>query len=713
MATTVDELITIYKAVDQHTPVAKGIAQTQAQMGKGMVDTTRIRQQGQKVLQGEIKTLEQSLKLQMQATRLSKEEANERAAVARAISAETRVREAETRALEKQERATRQLNAARKFAQGFGSTRLNFGAASPLISSFTRGGLAGGLGALTATGLGAGMAGIGALGNAAMSGAQNLLSGAGQGLLSIGQMAEEASMAASSRQARLTAILRNAQTAAQVLKQAEAVAAPSTATTKQMADAATTLEAFGVNAMRTLPIIGKLATAMGAGEEQMQMYSRAVGQLGTGNMIDADVMAAMGLQRRDFAQQGIRFDGNGKLLSTAEESLKALERIVNDRFGNIFEQMANTPEAKRASLEDAGQRALRIIGDGMLKTQGPIVDAITKSLNAAVDSGVLAEVVGKITKSLGGVFGGDASNPMMRLMASAMSVIGNIPSVAGKALRFVGDTFSVIFENIATAGKFAYDTLSAIWRLIGGPSAVQDLLGTSPGQGDVRAYDRDNKASGGSPFAPKWSKGVMQSGMFGSGSLQGLADLVVKMVGYTPGGALMNFASPYLKEFALGQFGMGDKGLIPGLPALPKFKSLPQFKDYGGDVDLMKDAERYYKMLMGVGGKQGGITDASGQSFLRRAIDPDNELAKIAENTEKTAKNTDPDLREAIFGGGSRARRGISFADVMGGAAGRSGGYTIRTDKAATTLQMALLEVLQENLPDIFADYQRRAGVLS
>jgi hypothetical protein len=198
--------------------------------------------------------------------------------------------------------------------------------------------------------------------------------------------------------------------------------------------------------------------------------------------------------------------------------------------------------------------------------------------------------------------------------------------------------------------------------------------------------------------------------MFGSGSLQGLVDLVTKMVGYTPGGALMNFASPYLKEFAMGQFGMGDKGLIPGLPALPKFKSLPQFKDYGGGVDLMKDADRYYQMLMGANGKQGGIADASAQSFLRRAMDPDNELARIAENTEKTAKNTEVNISEAIFGGGSRARKGLSFADVMGGSAGRAGGITIRTDKAASTLQQALLEVLQENFAEMWAQYERRAG---
>lgn len=704
MATTVDELITIYKAVDQHTPVAKGIAQTQMQMGKGMVDTTRIRQQGEKVLKSEAKALEQSLKLQTQVVRLSKEESNERAAAARAISAETRARESLTRAQERQERSTRQLNAARKFAQGFGSTRLNFGAASPLISSFTRGGVAGGLGALTATGLGAGMAGIASLRNAMISGAGNALGGAGQGLFSLGQMAEGAAMEASSRQGRLTAILRNAQMAAQVLKQAEAVAAPSTATTKQMADAATTLEAFGVNSLRVLPIIGKLATAMGAGEEQMQMYSRAVGQLGTGNMIDADVMAAMGLQRRDFAAQGIKFDGNGKLLSSAEQALTALERIVNQRFGSIFEQMANTPEAKRASLEDAGQKALKIIGEGMLKTQGPLVDALTKNLNAAVDSGVLAEVVGKITKAFGGAFGGDASDPMMRIMASAMSVLGNIPEAAGKALRFVGDTFSVIFENIATAGKFAYDTLSAIWKVIGGPESVKSIMNGGsemPSSGGI--MDSLN-------VKPNWAKGVTK-GDSGGGLLQSLFESLMKTVNMTPGGWAMKTASPYLKQFAMSQFGAGAGGLIPGLPALPQFKSLPSFSNYGGGVDLLKDSDRYHQMLKGASGKQGGIADASGQSFLRRAADAeqvDDKLTKIVQATETTAKNTAPDLAESIFGG--RRSKGISYADVLGGSAGRGGAIQIRTDKAETTLGQALLQVLQENMPEIWSYYERRAG---
>jgi hypothetical protein len=670
MATTVDELITIYKAVDQHTAVAKGIAQAQMQMGKGIVDTTRAREAGQRILTQETRLLQQELKLEQQVARTKRDEANERAANTRAMSAEVRLHEQLTRAQERQEKSTRALGAARRFANGFGSTRLNFGAASPLISSFTRGGVAGGLGALAATGIGAGISGLGALRNAAMSGAGSLLGGAGQGIMSIGGMAEEASISASSRQARLTAILRNAQTAAQVLKQAEAVAAPSTATTKQLADAATTLEAFGVNAMRTLPIIGKLATAMGAGEEQMQMYSRAVGQLGTGNMIDADVMASMGLQRRDFAQQGIKFDGNGKLLSSAEESLKALERIVNDRFGNIFEQMANTPEAKRASLEDAGQRALRIIGDGMLKTQGPLVDALTKNLNAAVDSGVLAEVVGKISGEIFSAFNlGGQGDAVTGIMARVLAFVEVVPGNLARGLAFIKDFTLAAIGNVSEFFKMAEDQASRFMAKL----SIMVSQGAMLSQGIQRALEN--------PFAATSILGSTFAEMNTMGSAAEMA---------------MSASPSYAPQYK-------------ALPGLPQMNSI----DAGrvGEIEA-----RLRKSMMT---PSAGIADASGQGFLRRAQMPEAEkavaekLGKIADNTEKTAKNTEANVAEAIFGGGSRARKGFSFADVMGGNAGRSGGYTIRTDQAATTLQMALLEVLQENLPDIFADYQRRAGVLS
>lgn len=661
MSTTVDELLTIYTARDMHTPVAKQVAQVQMQVGRGIVDTTRLRQQGERVLQQEARTLTQSLKLQAQVAKTSREESNERAAAARAITAETRARDALAKSLEREERATRQVGAARKFAQGFGSTRLNFGAASPLVSSFTRGGLAGGAGALTATALGGIMSG----GSALMGSLGNMLRGGVQGGLGmlgdLATRAQDAAISASSRQGRLTAILRDSQMAAQVLKTVQSVAAPSTATTSQLADAATTLEAFGVNANRSIPIIGKLATAMGAGEEQMQMYSRAIGQLGTGNMIDADVMAAMGLQRRDFAAQGIQFDGNGKLLSSAEQALTALERIVNDRFGNIFEQMANTPEAKRASLEDAGERALAIIGDGMLKTQGPLVDALTKTLNAAVDSGVLSEVVSRAT---GDVFKaldlGNQGDMVTGIMARVLAFVEVVPGNLAKGIAFLKDGTIAAINNVSEFFKQTEDRAERFMARI-------SLLMT---QGRMLTEGIGKALESPLPAAP----GILARTFRDMGQLSSVAET---MMGQRP-------------EYQA------------------KYKDLPSMPSFSG-IDAGRVGQIEARLRASMASPGGGIPDASGQAFLRRGMAQaatskpvDESLAQIAENTGRTAKNTEGlDLREAIFGGGAKARRGLSFADIAGSPVRGGGSITIKGDKAADKIKQALYDIIEETMPDI------------
>jgi hypothetical protein len=406
---------------------------------------------------------------------------------------------------------------------------------------------------------------------------------------------------------------------------------------------------------------------MGAGEEQMQMYSRAVGQLGTGNMIDADVMAAMGLQRRDFAAQGIQFDGNGKLLSTAEESLKALERIVNDRFGGIFEQMANTPEAKRASLEDAGQRALKIIGDGMLRTQGPLVDALTKNLNAAVDSGVLAEVIGKVSGEIFSAFNlGGQSDAVTGIMARVLAFVEVVPGNLARGLAFIKDFTLAAIGNVSEFFKMAEDQAN---RFMARLSIMVSAAGTLS-QGIQKALEN--------PFA-----------------------------------ATSILASTFAEVNAMGS--AADMAMSASPAYAPQYKALPGLPQMNG-VDAGRVAEIEARLRKSMLTPSAGIADASGQGFLRRAQMPEAEkavsekLSKIAENTEKTAKNTEVNISEAVFGGGSRARKGLSFADVMGGSAGRAGGITIRTDKAASTLQQALLEVLQENFAEMWAQYERRAG---
>jgi hypothetical protein len=180
-----------------------------------------------------------------------------------------------------------------------------------------------------------------------------------------------------------------------------------------------------------------------------------------------------------------------------------------------------------------------------------------------------------------------------------------------------------------------------------------------------------------------------------------------------PFAATSILASTFAEVNAMGS--AADMAMSASPAYAPQYKALPGLPQMNG-VDAGRVAEIEARLRKSMMAPSAGITDASGQGFLRRAQMPEAEktvaekLSKIADNTEKTAKNTEVNISEAIFGGGSRARKGLSFADVMGGSAGRAGGITIRTDKAASTLQQALLEVLQENFAEMWAQYERRAG---
>jgi hypothetical protein len=293
MATTVDELITLYTAKDQHSPTAMKVAASQERVAKAS--------------ELQLKALEN---------------------VQRVLEKFTRQSDLTNRLLSKQ--ATEIEHLARSY------DRVDRSASRAHTSSGRFSGVVAGMSA--------------AMTNRALG----WLGSMEQGMGGFYSQAIEAAMGAESLQARLEALTGSRALALGKLNMAELVAAPSPFTTKQLQNATVTMEAFGINAERLLPTIGKLGAAMGADDERIQLYARALGELSTGKMIEAEARAAMGVSLPDFKARGIRFDGNDQLLSTASETMAALENIVNTKYGNIFEKMAGTAQAKRASLRISG-----------------------------------------------------------------------------------------------------------------------------------------------------------------------------------------------------------------------------------------------------------------------------------------------------------------------------------------------------------------------
>lgn len=515
-------------------------------------------------------------------------------------------------------------------------------------------------------------------------------------VLSLKSAAEDAALQFEELDARLTAIVGSAEKAAEKLRLVERVAGPSPFSTKQLADAAVMLEAFGLNSERTIPLIGRLGAAFGASDEQIDMFARALGQLSVGSMIDADVMAAMGLSRADFVEKGIKFDGSGALQSSAVEALSALEKIVLERYGGIFEQMADTAVARTASLQDSWDKVLRILGNGIMEAQGPFLDSWTKVLNALTQSGVLEEVIGKLTRAFTGVFGGDTSESVAAFAAKVLAFLDALPERVKLVADFIADVFNGLGEGIVklynTIGQSVTDSINQVYGKL--KSDIEGLFGGK--------------------------KGALGASLMGADM-----DQVVRF--FSKADEIMN-RRPFV-GFGKPQYPAGDprgdgrRGAAAGEKLL-EFKPIENIGDIFGPIlrkmpkmgDLLSGPreQEYFERLKRALANPGetGIPDTSGIPFLRKGAagkSAEDQLSVIAANTERTARagERQVDASRFLFGGGDLARSGVSLIDLSPrmpeNAAGRARGGTIKVKvtEAASGLERSLLDLVRQVVSEI------------
>lgn len=204
--------------------------------------------------------------------------------------------------------------------------------------------------------------------------------GAG-GLFGIGAMALKASADVEQLTVTLEALTGSAETAQRKLQFIRALAIPSPFTFRQLAEAGTQLESFGLRVEKVLPLASKLGAAFGASTEDLQTIGRLFGRLAQGDFPDIEIMSRFGLNKAQFRQQGIKFDENGQMESSAREALDALDRIVNTKYGNILQKISSTTNAKLATLQDKWQITMAKIGDGIAKSVIPWLDRLSAFLD--------------------------------------------------------------------------------------------------------------------------------------------------------------------------------------------------------------------------------------------------------------------------------------------------------------------------------------------
>lgn len=187
---------------------------------------------------------------------------------------------------------------------------------------------------------------------------------------------------------------------------ARSQAGPSRFTTKQMTDQIVQLRAFGLNANRILPLIAKVGQAFGANEQDLSMYTNAFGQLAGGQMPDVQVLNKMGITKQQLQARGVKFDKGGGLLSSTETVMVAMEKIINGKFGKIFELTKDDASSMAASLQDSFDGIQQKVGLATEKGLKPFYQALVGILGVVEQGSFLEaftnDMIAPITE-LGGI----------------------------------------------------------------------------------------------------------------------------------------------------------------------------------------------------------------------------------------------------------------------------------------------------------------------
>lgn len=294
---------------------------------------------------------------------------------------------------------------------------------------------------------GSALASIGAVGIAGG------IAGAVAGFGMLGKTAFDSAVSFEALNSRLTAITGSGQKAAQVLDMVRKVAGPSPFTFSQLADLAVGLEAAGVETNAMLPRLANLGAAFGASEENLKSLLNMVMKLKAGQLPDTEQLSMFGMSRTDFAKRGIKFDKGGGLDPGQElKVFEAFVSIIDTKYSNMLDGLKNDTSTKLASLQDAWEGAMRVIGKKMVTILTPYIKYATDFIGRLMDSGILGDLTEKFFKPMTeftkGFTDGNVQKSVDKLLASILAVGASIPEIISATFKNIGTMLQNFLDNL-------------------------------------------------------------------------------------------------------------------------------------------------------------------------------------------------------------------------------------------------------------------------
>ena len=283
--------------------------------------------------------------------------------------------------------------------------------------------------------------------------------------------------------ARLEGLTGSAQRANELMALAAKEAGPSEFTTQQLEQSTVSLAAFGQNVERVLPMITKLGQAMGADQERLMMYTRAMNMLKQGQMPDTEVMGAMGISKKDMSAKGVKFDASGSLVSSAEEAMVALEKIIDEKYGGALKRSADTTKALQASITDSLQMIERSFGQVVNNALKPFYKAIgniAKGVSESMFPELFAEQLMKPLEALIGT-GKDLHSVFLDIIAALAAMANIIP----RNLSYLIKEWNAVSKEQSLRGGLQRVGSRSMTLLTGVPRLFDPTGKTTGGTGNV------------------------------------------------------------------------------------------------------------------------------------------------------------------------------------------------------------------------------------
>jgi hypothetical protein len=434
--------------------------------------------------------------------------------------------------------------------------------------------------------------------------------------------------------------------------------------------------------------------------------------------------------------EGLKFDKGGSYLGSVDQALTAVEKLVNQKFGKLSEEMAKGAGAGLASFQDAWNIAMIKIGGVMLKYVIPIVTQLANALNNLSSSGILERLTAGLmemfnTKNIGdqlisviaGMIAGLEQIPkfvkdVSTMFVTAFTNMKIVVSVVGGVLAGIFLTSHIVngikFATGAVVGLYramvSAGTATAIFQLIltGGLSALKEFAVTLPGiavaltagMGINYALDKMSEGVqelGNLPSVEEFSRRQQEIEKMMRGGVGATAPAVAG-AGGTPASTSTGIKELHdaqlqanlrvnasEKEVARKQRlynqAFADAKLYPDREELQgkleeAHKLLMVAKKDLADAKEQRlkadQAVRDFKPTTGAG-EAGGALSEAGQADAGGFRDS---LMKIATASRETADNTKKqlDINNKVLGGGTLASRGLSRQEMADMAGSRRSG---------------------------------------